>query len=195
MCVMALILRYELISLRNYSRKGYLMKFYTIKKTVAVCALFFLLGLWGCSNDGDADQRAPNFTLTGLSGKESTLQEHRGSVVILDFWATWCPPCRMAIPELIKMQEQYRGKGLVIIGISLDDPKYASDSFLMAFKEKFGINYKILRYDENIMRDYFGTQRPAIPTAFVIDREGKIRTKVVGFRPVALETAVKETLS
>ena len=158
-------------------------------------AAFLTLCLWGCTGGGDSEQSAPNFNLTALSGKESTLNEHRGRVVVLDFWATWCPPCRRAIPELIRMQEQYKDQGLVIIGISLDDPKYASDSFLSAFKEKYGINYKILRYNKGIMKDYFGTQRPAIPTAFVIDRKGKIKSKVVGFQPQALELAVKETLS
>ena len=161
---------------------------------VIITSVLLLTGLWGCMNGGDSEQNAPNFSLTALSGKESTLEEHRGNVVVLDFWATWCPPCRMSIPELIRMQEQYRDEGLVILGVSLDNPKRASDSFLMAFKEKYGINYKILRYDDDIMRDYFGSRRPAIPTVFVIDREGKIKAKVVGFRPQALELAVKETL-
>jgi cytochrome c biogenesis protein CcmG/thiol:disulfide interchange protein DsbE len=171
------------------------MKSNKFKMMVVIFGFFFFSGLWGCMNGGDAEQKAPNFTLTALSGKEATLEEHKGRVVILDFWATWCPPCRRAIPELIKMQEQYRDEGLVILGISLDDPKNTSNSYLMAFKEKYGINYKILRYDIDIMRNYFGTERPAIPTAFVIDREGIIKTKVVGFRPQALESAVKETLS
>jgi cytochrome c biogenesis protein CcmG, thiol:disulfide interchange protein DsbE len=171
------------------------MKSHKLKMTIIMFGVFFFSGLWGCMSGGDSEQNAPNFTLTALSGKEATLKEHRGSVVILDFWATWCPPCRMAIPELIKMQERYRDEGLVILGISLDDPRRTSDSYLVAFKEKYGINYKVLRYDEDIMKDYFGTRRPAIPTAFVIDREGRIKSKVVGFRPQALELAVKETLS
>lgn len=162
---------------------------------IVVFAALFSLGLLGCTNDGDFEQKAPNFNLPALSGQTANLKEYRGSVVLLDFWATWCPPCRMSIPELIRMQEQYRDDGLIIIGISIDDPNAASDSFLRAFKEKYGINYKIVRSNKDIMENYFGSPRAAIPTAFVIDRKGIIKAKIVGFRPDALEMAVKETLS
>jgi cytochrome c biogenesis protein CcmG/thiol:disulfide interchange protein DsbE len=166
-----------------------------IKIFITLFAALFSLSVWGCTDEGDFEQKAPNFRLTALSGQTATLKEHRGRVVLLDFWATWCPPCRMSIPELIRMQDKYRDEGLIIIGISIDDPNVASDSYLKAFKEKFGLNYIILRSNLGIMENYFGRPRAAIPTAFVIDRKGIIKAKIVGFRPEALEMAVKETLS
>lgn len=151
--------------------------------------LFFPFTL-GCQKEVEADPRAPDFRLPDLSGQMKSLSEYRGNVVILDFWATWCPPCRMTIPELIKLQEKYRKKGLVILGISLDDPQYFANRYLLAFKEKFKINYTILRYKPEMVKEYFAIERPAIPTMFVIDRKGRIRDKLVGYQPGALEKSL-----
>ena len=99
-------------------------------------------------------------------------------------------PCRVSIPELGKLHEKYRDKGLVVLGISMDDPGQFTNEYLRAFKEKFGINYKILRYNTTVLRDYFGEGRIAIPTMFLIDRKGRIREKIVGFRPNVLKKSL-----
>lgn len=158
----------------------------------AIAALLFLT--LGCQSKVDALQKAPDFMLKDLNGKEVSLSQFKGRVVILDFWATWCPPCRMSIPELTGLQKKFRGQGLVVIGVSLDDPARTSDLFLKAFMEKFNMNYTVLRYDMKIMEDYFGTESPAIPTMFLIDREGKIRKKIVGFRHGVLKKSVEALL-
>ncbi len=148
----------------------------------------------GCQKEVEAWPLAPDFTLTNLSGQKKTLSDYRGKVVIVDFWATWCPPCRMTIPVLIRLQEKYGEKGLVILGISLDDPQQFPDKYITAFKEKYKINYLILRYNAKVMGDYFGTETPAIPTMFVVDRKGRIRDKIVGYQPDALEKALDRLL-
>ena len=129
-----------------------------------------------------------------LSGKMRSLSEYKGRVVILDFWATWCLPCRMSIPKLVELQERYREKGLVVLGISVDDPQQATDEYLRAFKEKFEMNYTVLRHNTKVMADYFGNGATAIPTMFLVDREGKVRDKIVGFRPGALEKSLENIL-
>jgi thiol-disulfide isomerase/thioredoxin len=115
-------------------------------------------------------------------------------VVILDFWATWCPPCRVSIPELVTLQEKYRVKGLVILGIALDDKTYADSEHLRAFKKRFKINYTILRYNEKVLRDYFGHTGPVIPTMFILDRQGHVSDTLVGFNPGAVEKSLKRVL-
>ncbi|MBW1923071.1 MAG: TlpA family protein disulfide reductase [Deltaproteobacteria bacterium] len=170
------------------------MLFVSLKKTL-IC-LVAALGILGasCGQEHRTDPTAPDFALPDLSGETRRLSDYTGNVVLLDFWATWCPPCRMSIPELIKLQNDYRDRGLVIIGVSLDDHRQVPNAYLKAFREKFNINYEILRYDNRILGDYFGAQAPAIPTMFVIDREMKIREKVVGFDPHAVRKAVQGLL-
>ena len=148
----------------------------------------------GCQPSAESGPMAPDFSLQDLSDQNVSLSDFRGKVVLLDFWATWCPPCRMSIPELVKLQDKYRDNGLEIIGISLDDPQDELAKYLKEFKEKYKINYRILRFNTKVMQDYFGMESPAIPTMFVIDRDGKIREKIVGFDPKGLNRALAKLL-
>ncbi len=168
---------------------------FTRKLTLfTVILLFILLFNFGCRNEVGAGSMAPEFSLPDLSGQMVSLEEYCGSVVILDFWATWCPPCRMSIPELVKLQEKYGEKGLVILGVSMDNPRQVTDEKLQTFKEKNNINYIILRVNEKVIKDYFKTTSVSIPTMFVIDREGKIRDKLVGFKPNAVEKSLNKVI-
>jgi cytochrome c biogenesis protein CcmG/thiol:disulfide interchange protein DsbE len=148
----------------------------------------------GCQEEAGAGRVAPGFELKDLSGQRVSLERYRGRVVLLDFWATWCAPCRLAIPELIKLQERYRDKGLAIIGMSMDEPRQFPDAYMRAFKEKYKINYRVIRTTPEVTKDYFGTGNMAIPTLFVIDREGRIREKIVGYVPGAVEKSLKGVL-
>jgi peroxiredoxin len=97
----------------------------------------------------------------------------------------------MSIPELVELQREFRAQGLVVIGISMDDPAMVTNASLRAFKQKFKMNYTVLRYDLQIIKDYFGNDSLAIPTMFVIDREGRIRDKVIGYRRGVLRRSIK----
>ncbi len=121
---------------------------------------------------------APNFTLYTLDGDEVKLSDYLGKVVILDFWATWCAPCRKGIPDLISIQNEYKDD-LVVIGISLDQP--STQDQLVPFIESFGINYPIVLGDLEVSAAYGNIQ--AIPTSFVIDKEGNIINKHIGLVP------------
>ena len=155
-----------------------------------LCAAVAALMVTGCQPSAESGPMAPDFSLRDLSDQTVSLSDFRGRVVLLDFWATWCPPCRMSIPELVKLQDKYRDDGLEILGISLDDPQNELGRYLKEFKEKYKINYRILLFNNKIMQDYFGMESPAIPTMFVIDRDGKIREKIVGFDPKALNRSL-----
>jgi len=144
----------------------------------------------GCEKPVEAGPLAPDFSLPDISGQIISLEQYRGSVVLLDFWATWCGPCRMTIPLLTRLHEQYKDRGLVILGISMDDPRLIKDSDLVYYKKMAQIDYPLLRFNQKVIQDYFSSEQMAIPTMFVIDRNGRIRNRIVGFQPETLEKSV-----
>jgi len=103
----------------------------------------------------------------------------------LDFWATWCPPCREGIPDLVELKEKYGGDGFEVIGISLDGVTRGGQTLddVEPFIDDFDINYPIVIGDENIMNTYGGIR--SIPTSFVLDREGNIVSQYVGLAPIS----------
>jgi len=121
---------------------------------------------------------APDFELPDVNGKKVKLSNFKGKIIILDFWATWCPPCRAEIPGFIELYKKYKDKGVEIIGISLDEGGVKD---VLPFMKEFGINYTILIGNYKVTQDYGGIR--GIPTTFVIDRKGNIRAKYVGYRP------------
>lgn len=122
---------------------------------------------------------APDFSLPAPDGTVLRLSDYRGKTVLLNFWATWCPPCRQEIPEFIRLYERYQGKGLEIIGISLDQ---GGAEEIKEFIKEFGVNYPIAMGDSDIIRAYGGIR--AIPTSFLVNAEGRIVKKYVGAYPV-----------
>lgn len=118
---------------------------------------------------------APDFTLTTLDDQEITLSKLKGKVVLLDFWATWCGPCRESIPHLVHLYKTYRENGFEMIGISLDkgDPQVVRN-----FVKSMDIPYPIVIAPEEVIRNYKVSK---IPTSFLIDKEGKIRESITGF--------------
>ncbi len=124
------------------------------------------------------ENKAPDFALKSFDGKTVKLSDYKGKVVIIDFWATWCPPCRKGIPDLISIQDEYK-KDVVIIGISLDSEKTIKD--VPGFVKSYGINYPIVYGNEKVVTDYGGIE--GIPTAFVVDKKGNIVDKHVGLVP------------
>jgi peroxiredoxin len=131
---------------------------------------------------------APGFTLPDLNGKTVSLADFKGKVVVLDFWATWCPPCRMEIPDFVKLQTEYGSKGVQIVGIALDEPGKAR-----AFAQQNGMNYPVLLGTDEIAMRYGGIE--GIPTTFIIDRNGKLANRLEGYRPKAVfEQEIKKLL-
>ena len=166
------------------------MYFKDKSKSWILIFFFSILVIVGCQKEVEAGPTAPDFSLKDLSGKTVTLEQYRGKVVLLDFWATWCPPCRMTIPMLIELQDKYREKGLVILGISIDDPQQVADKDLRYFVKMTKINYPVLRFNQKVMKDYFEGERVSVPTMFVVDRNGKIIDMIVGYAPDPLKKSL-----
>jgi len=160
--------------------------------------IFFLFSLTillaGCSSKGGAGGPAPDFSLKDISGNTVSLKDLRGKYVILDFWATWCPPCLMSIPELVSLHGKYKEKDLVVLGISLDDPDKVDTRALNRFRDQYRIGYTILRGNEKVVHDYSGPGGMPIPTMFLLDREGRIVEKLVGFIPGRVEKSIKKLI-
>jgi len=140
------------------------------------------------SNSDHRDEiRAPNFKLATLEGKEFYLSDFNGKVVMLNFWGTWCPPCRKEIPDLINLQEKYSKDGLEIVGITLSS---GSASDIKKFVDDKDINYTILTdmgnsETQQVTMEYsqaIGQQISSIPTTLVIDRDGYIVKGYLGPR-------------
>jgi peroxiredoxin len=145
-------------------------------KTLACLALLLALGTGTLLADAaDPGTPAPAWQLQDLNGKTVQLSDFKGKVVILDFWTTWCPPCRAELPDFVALQKQYADKGVVIVGVSLDQ---GGPGVVSSFVKSHGIDYRIVIGNDNVATAYGNIQ--AIPTTFVIDRKGVIAAKHEG---------------
>ncbi len=137
---------------------------------------------------------APDFTLPTTTGKKIKLSDYRGKIVILDFWATWCPPCRRGIPDLISLKKEYGSKGLEIIGISVDEFTRNTKYRVVPFMKQIGINYPVAYGNMQVIRSFGGIE--SIPTTFVINKKGEIIASFVGLRPKSVyENLIKKELN
>ncbi len=135
-------------------------------------------------------QKAPDFTLRSADGKTYQLSKMHGKVVVVNFWATWCPPCKREIPDFIEVFGKYRSKGLEIVGIALDQGGWND---VTPFLKQNKINYPIVVGDDNVSDAYGGIT--AIPTTFIIDKNGYIVDSHVGMMTKAqLEAKIKHLL-
>lgn len=162
----------------------------------------------GASDQGDdgieenplQGKMAPNFTLTDTSGKKISLADYKGKAVVVDFWATWCAPCKIEIPWLEQFNQQYAGQGLQILGISEDDLDLDNKSELAKEKQQIAdtaaqlkIDYPVLYDDADVSTPYGGVD--GLPTTFFIDRSGKVVASTVGLAPrEQIEADIKKAL-
>lgn len=119
---------------------------------------------------------APDFALKNIDGETVSLSDYKGKIVFINFWATWCGPCRHEVPAFVELQEEYGTDTLVILGISLDQGDL---SVVPTFAKDYNINYEVLYGDGDVVGKYGGIR--SIPTTFVVDREGFIRDGRIGF--------------
>jgi len=129
------------------------------------------------------------------NGNRSVFSEYKGKVLILDFYATWCAPCRDSIPHLIGLQKKYEEQGLQVVGLNVGGP--GDEQLVPAFARQFGIQYPLARPDDDLVSFLLAGQ-DAIPQTFVFDRQGQLVQRFVGFGPStgtyldsAVETALK----
>jgi cytochrome c biogenesis protein CcmG, thiol:disulfide interchange protein DsbE len=134
--------------------------------------------------------KAPNFLLKTFDGKTIELSKLKGKAVVVNFWATWCPPCRAEIPDFIKVYDEYKSRGLEIVGIALDEDGWQK---VNPFVKKNKINYPIVLGTTEVVQLYGGIE--GIPTTFFVDKKGNIAGQQVGMLDKsALEKKIKVIL-
>ncbi|MBI1739964.1 MAG: TlpA family protein disulfide reductase [Acidobacteriales bacterium] len=120
-------------------------------------------------------QVAPDFDLQSLEGKNVKLSDFRGKAVLLNFWATWCGPCKIEMPWFVELQQEYGPQGFQIVGVAMDD---ASNEDIAKFTKQMGVNYPILLGKEAVGQSYGGVN--VLPTTFFVDRDGKLVAREFG---------------
>src|SRR3954470_16813228 len=134
---------------------------------------------------------APEFALESLDGKTVRLSDFRGKAVLVNFWATWCQPCKIEMPWFEEMQKEYGPNGFQVLGIAMDD---ASKEDIAKFAKDMGVNYPILLGKESVGDSYGGVN--VLPTTYFIDRDGKIITREFGLVSRGIfEDNIKKSLS
>ena len=154
-----------------------------------VTALFCLVLMPACQSSADS-QKAPDFTLLNLENKTVSLSDFKDKVVMINFFATYCPPCRMEIPDFVKLQDKYEKEGFTVIGITVDDNPTV---LLPPFIQRLGINYPVLQATSRVLQDYRNVY--ALPRTFILDRKHHIIRDYTGMvSEEEIEPVIKKAL-
>jgi len=177
----------------------HLMKFTSWATITAAGAICLLLAACGVSQNSthegsklDKDRRnAPEFALKDVNGATVRLSDYRGKVVLLNFWATWCDPCRMEIPWFIEFEQKNKDRGFAVIGVSMDDQGW---KVVKPFLTEMKVNYRTVVGNDMIAQLYGGVE--SLPTTFLIDREGRIASAHLGLISKSVyQNEIQELLS
>jgi thiol-disulfide isomerase/thioredoxin len=139
-----------------------------------------------------------DFEVRTLDGDIFKLSDYRGKVVVLDFWATWCPPCREEVPQLVRLTRENQARGIEVIGLHIDDRGRSSKEDIRKFAEVFDINYTVGLATNEMFAAYLGEVETAIPQTLVFDRKGNAVAHFVSYTPAharALDEAVNRALA
>ena len=154
----------------------------------ALASAALALAFVGCNKDPgpQVGAPAPDFTLPDLEGRPRALADLRGQVVVLNFWATWCPPCIDEMPSLQRLHNALADRGIAVVAVSVDE----RFSDIGAFMRKFDLTFTVLHDDgKKVSRKY---QTFKYPETYILDREGRLKTKVVGPRDWAAPTVIRD---
>ena len=169
-----------------------LFKGWNMKRIAMVSLAILMVLAAGCASKPKTPKNANslNFAVMDVNDKPIDMRQHLGKVVIVDFWDTWCPPCRQEIPHFIELYSQYRGKGLEVVGVAFGrNGKEA----VRQFTQDNGMNYTSTLFNEEAQKIFGAPQ--SIPTTYIIDQQGNVVEKVVGYRDKSyFEAKIKSLL-
>jgi peroxiredoxin len=138
-------------------------------------------------------KRAPDFSLRTVEGKKVSLSDYKGKAVLINFWATWCAPCKIEMPWLVSLRNQYAGQGFEILGVNADDAGTPRTK-LAKFGQEQGLNYPLLVGDDAMSRKYGGVE--FLPTSYFVGRDGKIVAETAGLVSKSdVEASIKKALA
>ena len=129
---------------------------------------------------------APDFTLPGLDGQMVSLADYRGKVVLLNIWATWCPPCLEEMPSMEKLYQELKGEGFEILAVSIDE---SGAQGVLAFMKKHKLSFPVLTDSKGTIKNLYRTT--GVPESFIIDKDGVLVEKVIGPRDWAIPDAIR----
>jgi peroxiredoxin len=159
-------------------------RFFHTARLLAVAALAVAVGVAGAAVTPSAG--APDFTLPSLDGPNLRLQEQRGHVVMINFWATWCGPCRVEMPHLSRLYEKYRGSGFTVLAVNIDEDPHKAASLAKQLGMKFPV---LLDREKKVSRLY---DLSTMPSTVLVDRDGRVRYVHRGYRDGYEETYDKQ---
>lgn len=147
-----------------------------MRRIAAIVSITLVFALFTGFSSNDGPRKAPDFKLKNIEGKTVELSKLKGKTVVLNFWATWCGPCRAEIPGFIQVYDKYKSRGLEIVGISLDEGGWGD---VKPFVKKYAIPYPVVLGNNTVAEQYGNIE--AIPTTFIIDKDGLVVDRHIGY--------------
>src|SRR5215510_8865180 len=139
-----------------------------------------------------------DFEIRTIDGRAIKLSDYRGKVLVMDFWATWCPPCRQETPQLARLASENRGRGLEVIGMHIDDRGRSTPEAIRKFIDHYGITYTVGLATDDMFISYLGTEDDTIPQTLVFGRDGRLIKHLIGYSPShgkELDEVINEALA
>ena len=148
------------------------------------------------SGTSSSEATLPDFNIPTIDGRTIRFSDYRGKVLVVDFWATWCKPCRQETPELVRIANQFGPRGVEVLGLHIDDRGRSSHDKIKEFIRQFGISYTVGLATDDMFITYLGREDDSIPQTLVFGKDGRLVAHLIGYDPSSpeLDRAVNQAL-